>query len=198
MAFVKDPLDALLESALAQASLRKVKALPSKARGEPKEPFNTTYTNPENWLPGKAIALIHKAADGHLTLLGAFQEFNHKRTTARKLCRVTEAMMIDSEEIVMGDWWVKPREGIKWDENSEHLSTREFAFDLELGELQLFAKAATILVHLKETWIAKVELKEQTQFTCPTNKIFIFFPAGLDILDGMSFENKLALRERLR
>jgi hypothetical protein len=200
MALFRDPLDALLDSAMAQASNRKAKALPDKkTRLEIlKESFNTTYTNPDNWTQSKSVALIHKASNGHLTLLGAFKEFLHKRTSARKLCRCTEPLAIDCEEIVTGDWWLRNREEIHWAENPEHLTTREFAFDLELGELQVFAKTVQIRVYLKENWISKVELIEQTQFACPTNKIFLYFPAGLDILEGMSFENKMSLRKVIK
>ena len=196
---MRDSLDALMDSALAQASRRKVKTLPDKkTRLEIlKESFHSTYTNPDNWHASKAVALIHRASDGHLTLLGAFREFTHKRTTARKLCRCAEPMAIDSEEIVTGDWWVHSREEIHWAENPDRLSHRKFLFDLELGELQVFAKSTLIRVHLKDDWVAKVELVEQTQFTCPTNKIFIYFPAGLDVLEGMSFSNKIQLRQRL-
>jgi len=196
----RDPLDALLDSAMAQASNRRVKALPGKKTRleQLKESFNTTYTNPENWTQSKSVALIHKSSNGHLTLLGAFKEFHHKRTAARKLCRCSEPLAIDCEEIVTGDWWLRNREEIHWPENVEHYSTREFNFDLELGELQMFAKDARIRVQLKADWIAKVELVEQIQFVCPTNKIFIYFPQGIDVLEGMSFENKLALRERLK
>ncbi len=194
----KDPLQALLDEAVAIQSRKRVIKQPTKPdRLEKlKEAFHSTFTNPENWLPGKAIAVIHRAKDGHQTLLGAFREFTHKHNKARKLCRSPEPMAIDCEEIVTGDWWVR-REQPHFDDHAPHLELREFAFDIELGELQVFAKTALIRVHLRNTWIAKVELIEQTQFVCPTNKMFIYFPAGLDILEGMSFDNKLALRLQL-
>ena len=196
---MRDSLDALMDSAMAQASRRKVKTLPDKkTRLEIlKESFHSTYTNPDNWQMSKAVALIHKTADGHLTLLGAFREFTHKRTTARKLCRCAEPLAIDSEEIVTGDWWLRSREEIHWAENPDHLSLREFNFNLELGELQVFAENAPVRVHLKAGCICRVHLAAQTQFVCPTNKIFIYFPAELDVLEGMSFSNKIQLRQRL-
>lgn len=196
---MRDQLDALLDSALAQAARRKVKPMPTNADrlDKIKESFHSIFTNPENWLPGRAIALIHQASNGNKTLLGAFREYTHKRSAARKLCRSMQPISIDSEEIVTGDWWLKQHDALHWPENPEHIETREFAFDIELSELQVFAKAAPIRIRLKAGWIQRVELVEQTQFASPTNKIFIHFPAGLDILEGMSFENKMSLRGRL-
>lgn len=191
----KDPLQALLDEAVAVQSRKKVLKQPTKPDrlDKIKEAFNSTFTNPENWKPGKAVALIHQAKDGHKTLLGAFREFIHKSGKTRKLCRSPEPMPIDCEEVVTGDWWVR-REQPHFDDHAPHLELRELILDLELGELQVFAKTVAVKVHLRAGWIAKVVLAEQTCFVCPTNRMFIYFPADLDILDGMSFDNKKALR----
>lgn len=195
----KDNLDVLLTQAKAEASRRRVRALPSKDRrlDAIKEAFNTTYTNPENWQRTRGIALIHRSACGTLTLLGNFSELMHKRNTkVRKLVRENEPIAISAEEIVTGDWWIR-KETAEAIASRDHFETRQITFDLELDELQVYAKDAAIRIHLKNNHIARVELTEQTKFICPTNRIFVYFPADLDVLEGMSFTNKIALRQRL-
>ncbi len=198
-----DPLDALLQEALAEASKKKVKPVPTgnkdsiKGRlDQLKESFRTMFTNPDRWLPGAAIALIHKAPNGHQTLLGAFREFNHKSSTARKLCPCSGPTLIEKEEYVTGDWWLHDRVR-KVIENKEHWTVHKLRFDVELTALQVFAKSVALEVRCKEAWIAEVRLAEQTTFASPEGKQFIYFPAYLDILDGMSFANKVALQDVL-
>jgi hypothetical protein len=198
-----DPLEALLQEALAEASRRKVKPMPTKGRqsekdriSKIKEAFKSTFTNPDRWTAGSIIALIHRAANGHQTLLGAFQEFLH-RTGARKLCRCAGPALIEREEYVEGDWWLHDR--VKQViETKEKWETHRLRFDIELPDLQVHALDVEIEVKSKDQWLAEACLVSQTAFVSPEGKQFIYFPAGLDILEGMTLSDKVRLQSQLR
>lgn len=195
-----DSLEGLLADAMQQARRRKVTNKAIAKPVPPKEPFRSTFQNPENWRPGKVLAVIHRSAEGKLTLLGAFREYVHMKVEgSRKLCRISEPVPIEGEHFVTGDNWLSPHAAIlpPSEDNPEGIEDRELQFDLEIPCLQIIAKQAKIRVRLEKGWIRSVKLARQTQFVCLASKIFIFFPPNLDVLEEMGFDNKVALKKRL-
>lgn len=63
---------------------------------------HAVYSNPENWTASRTIALVHVESG---ETLGLFQEYLHKKTIARKLCRI-EAGDNPVEERVSGPEWL--------------------------------------------------------------------------------------------
>ncbi len=212
----RDPLDLLLLSAMAsaqnrQAKLKKQPTLVLAREAVIHETLKERYLNPANWRPGKILAVIHRAEDGATTLLGAFQHQTHVRhretlkgtqhipTGATKLVRLEGPHPVEDQMIVTGEHWLhdiqmKPAE---FPENPEGLADHELTLDIHLSDLQVEAKGVKVQVRTERGWTRRVTLRDTTQFHCPTNRLAIFLPKGIDVLDGMSFENKKALKERL-
>ena len=192
-----DPiLDKLLDSAIMEASRRKVRPH-SDRREVVKEAAISTFANPDNWIRGRGIALIHRSATGHLTLLGAFVEYTHKRIHGvRELKRESGLLEIDAEEYVTGDWWFKPQ-SLRSSSPSESFETISFTTNLHLDEIELYAMDVPVTVHTKNTFTAKVVLTEATQFVSHEGKRFLFLPSGLDVLSCLSHEAKMEIRRKL-
>lgn len=73
---------------------------------QPLKPSLSTYADPQNWTPGRAIQLIH-ASEG---AVGVFREYFHKLSpTARRLLPAPAGTTPDTTELVFGDWWLHPR-----------------------------------------------------------------------------------------
>jgi len=193
-----DPLDILLSEAVHEYNRKKVKPLPDKDRLDRiKETFRSAYEKPENWERTRGVALIHRSKDGTTTLLGNFSEYYHKRNPlARKLVREAAPIPVEAQEFVTGDWWLR-KDTLQRINDSNHHEVRITALDLMLEELQVFAHSVMVRVHLHQGWISRVELGEQTQFVCPLNSQFIYFPPGLDVMEGLSMETKMQLRKQL-
>lgn len=213
----RDPLEALLDDAIDQDRRRKIKPLPTlrvKPREEQiKESFKQLYLNPDNWSPGKVLALVHRNEKGETTLLGAFQQLNHVRHCkglhgtmtikptglGMKLVRCEGPALTVETLFVTGDQWLHgPPEMQHIPDNPEQIADHDLSFDLLLGEMQVAAKSARIRVRTERGWTRRVCLIDTTQFFCPTGKTAIFLPKGTDVLEGMSFENKVSLKERLQ
>jgi len=193
-----DPLDRLLKEAVAQQAKRKANAVTAKSKPTAeKVPFNTTYTNPDNWTRSRGIALIHKSDTGLMTLLGNFGEYNHNRIRGvRKLLREEGPIAVDGQEVVTGAWWLTKEVAHRLSP-SEEVEDVEVSLDVILPGMGVHCHEAKLFVRLLHNAFFRVELAEQTRFIDPENNTFLFFPAGLDILDGLSYDTKLALRKKL-
>lgn len=67
---------------------------------------SSMYTNPDNWAATRTIALVHLETG---ETLGLFQEYQHKKTTARKLERIASDNTADcNTEFVSGPQWIQP------------------------------------------------------------------------------------------
>jgi hypothetical protein len=190
-----DPLDALLNSALAEQYQRKrtVKASPSE---KPKRPIlPRSFDLPENWHETRTVALIHQPSN---TLLGSFREFLYDRAGihARKLVRVDAPTGVDGSEYVTGDWWLTADAERRADP-ARWVETRELVLGIILAECGLSAPDALVRVRLEFGGIARVELTQETRFVCAARDTFLILPAGLDLLQAMSFDSKLALKAEL-
>lgn len=194
-------LDALLLDAL-QQQRRKPRMLPQPSARSAREiilreSFQSTFSKPENWRQCRTLALIHRSEDGQLTLLGSFQEFIHRRLSARKLIRIEVPSPCEGEEIVSGPEWFGGPPPICTIENPEALETREISLDLSLRDLEASGRAVRLTVSLRKGFIDCVQLAEPTRFSCVEGKHQIFLPQGLKILDGMTLESKVKLKEAL-
>lgn len=186
---MRDSLDELLSSALKEARERsagRAKAI--------RESFSQIWSNPENWRAGRFLAVVHRSADGTLTLLGSFREHLHRRVSARKLVRLSEPGPIEGTEYVTGSHWFGGPEPVEFS-GKEFIETRRIQLD-SLRLLETVSSSHVSLdVRLEGGWIRWAQLAEETTFSCPLKETFIILPQGLHILDAMSFEGKVALRK---
>lgn len=197
-----DPLDGLLQEALAEQFVRKdntkqravhIKGSPRDGRHDKPLRADPRFANPENWNKGPAVALMHLES---MTLLGNFQEFIHKSFTATKLVRLTEPMACEETRWVRGEGWLTPEEE-KHAEPERWVETREIRCGITLAQVGLHCPDAEVMVRLEFGGIARVELKELTRFTCPARDTFMLLPKGLDVIEAMSLDSKLVLRSEL-
>jgi hypothetical protein len=71
----------------------------------PTKPSETTYSNPLNWKPAKAILITH-ITEGPV---GIFREYFHKsQPTTRRLMPAPIGTQAETEELVYGEWWLHP------------------------------------------------------------------------------------------
>lgn len=199
-------LDMLLARAQARQTPHKERRkrdamLDPKELSEAERRVKARFLDPQNWERVRTVALIHCRADGIETLLGNFVEYKHRlsKGVCRKLIRVNEPQEVHDFEYVEGEHWLKmPDEhpvkvaGVLAEEQ------REAIIDIHLPELgHLFSPDVIVSVHLRWGGIARVELTEDTRFFDKDRREFCELPAGLDVLEAMSAENKAALREFL-
>jgi hypothetical protein len=70
------------------------------------QPLQSTYANPLNWTPKRAIELVH-VSEGSV---GIFREYFHSLSpSARRLLPAPVGTIADCSELVFGDWWLHPR-----------------------------------------------------------------------------------------
>jgi len=149
------------------------------------------FVNPENWLRGVGVALIHEETQ---TLLGNFIEYTHRFIpSARKLVREDGPLSVSRSESVSGSWWVEPSALPKrvesWDQQ------RFVVLHLHLGELGLHSPAVALNVCLSAGGIARALLAEDTTFSqLEGAEQLVLLPAGTDILPCMSKDCKVRLR----
>jgi hypothetical protein len=111
-----NPLDLLFRDL--QRDLAEAKKLPPKAL----VPKLSTYANPLNWTPGRAICIVH-ITEGEV---GVFREYFHRLSpSARRLLPAPAGTSVDQNELVFGDWWLHPR-------NSGPLAPLELDSDAEV------------------------------------------------------------------
>lgn len=191
-----DPLDALLNSALAEAYSKRMKASPAKdsrkeslARIKPEKRFS----DPERWKHVRTVSLIHTESS---TLLGNFKEYIHDSFTARKLERVVGPCETDGTEWISGPLWLQ-QETEERTKPERWIETREAICGLTLPEMGVHCPDAHVQVRLEFGGIARVELAEATRFTCPARNTFLTLPKHCDVLEVMSLDSKLCLRSEL-
>lgn len=191
-----DPLDQLLEQATREQSRRTVRATPSREDKPliPKAHLTPGFYSVENWEKTRTISLIHQPTN---TLLGNFNEFHLlANSKTRKLLRVEEPTATDGTEFVTGDWWLQI-EAQRHAEQKSWIESRSCIIGITLAECGLHCDAAEVIVRLEHGWIARVELAHETRFTCASRNSFLILHAGLDVLEAMSFDCKIALKSEL-
>lgn len=153
------------------------------------------YTDPQYWEPRRGIALIHEASR---TLIGNFQEYVHTRSRGcRKLVRVDEPIAIHATEFIHGWEHLGAEERIRF-EPQVATETREILLpDLILPALGVHATAVLVRVCLHYGGIIRVELTQHTQLVSPDGRMHLTLTAGLNVLECMSLDSKVALRKEM-
>lgn len=196
-----DPLEGLLSEALAhrtppkqrksmgdRISLGELSAAAKRVR--------EYFTNPENWHMTRHVTLIHKESQ---TLLGNFTEYRHnQQKDCRKLLRCEQPAVVDAIEEVEGDNWHNlPMIG-GTDSGTLVAEDREIIIDIHLPEMDhVFAPAVLVTVRLEQGGIRRVELMDETRFFDKAKRVQLILPAGIDVLEGMSFDCRVELRKAL-
>lgn len=191
-----DPLDALLADAQREAARRKVTVKPAPSE-KPKHPaLERGFDKPENWKHTRTVALIHQPSQ---TLLGNFHEYLYdlRGVQARKLVRVTEPCATEGAEMVSGEWWLNA-EAERHTEPKRWIETRDAVIGVTLAECGLHAPDVAVRVRIEFGGIARVELAQDTRFFCVQRDTFLIVAGGVDVLQAMSFDSKIALRADLR
>jgi len=164
--------------------------VPKKA--EKPAPSMNTFLNPEHWKRTKGIALIHKDTN---TLLGNFSEYIHT-SGARKLVRKNAPISVSCSEYVEGSWWLG--ESIKPEPRRDWHETRPAILHIQLPELHLHSPACEVTAHISYGGIARVELSTDTTFAQTYGPVtLLHLPTGTNILELMSLDSKIKLREEI-
>lgn len=193
-----DPLDALLETAVREQSRKSTRVLATPSKDDkPLVPVNKLtggFYLPVNWKLTRTISLIHQPSN---TLLGNFNEFTYiPNPKTRKLTRVEAPVATDGTEFVTGEWWLQ-MEAQHHAEQKSWIESRSTIIGISLHECGLHCDAAEVIVRLEHGYIARVELSHDTRFTCAARNSFLILHAGLDVLEAMSFDCKIALKSEL-
>ncbi len=195
---LNDPLEDLFtEAQFAAANGKKLRkaADPSKKNSldAAAKSLHDLFANPENWTRTRGLALVHKESD---TLLGNFSEYLHNTIKgARKLIREESPLSVSGTEYVEGSWWlgkdivVKPRE--EWRER------RRAMVKIHLPSLGLFAPLVEIEAHIAFGGIHRVELVEETQFATEDGKCLVTLPAGVNVLEELSWDAKVSVKKEI-
>lgn len=150
------------------------------------------YADPENWKPGRFIALVHKETQ---TLLGTFQEHLHRSVPdCRRLLRVEGPVALSGTEEVSGTWgWIPPavREAT--------LSVCEVSLLLaiELQSPPLSCPEADLRIQLQGAGILAARLAADTEFSDAAGQELLHLPAGTNLLPVLSLETKKRIRQEI-
>lgn len=170
-------------------------AIPTKAakKVEPHDP-RRLFTAPENWKRTRGIALIHEETN---SVLGNFSEYVHVKVVgARKLIREEAPISVSATERVSGSWWLgaerTPEPHRPWHEQKAAI------IHLVLGELKVHSPATEVIVHLAYGAVARVELAVDTRLAqTEGGEQLLDLPEGMNVLEVMSLDCKLALRKEI-
>ena len=155
--------------------------------------FLDTYQKPENWKESRHVALIHAPTQ---TLLGNFTELLHIRLPGvRRLVRADGPCLVSCVEEVTDAWWIEEHSP---DQKVPSVRADRFTraiIDAALPDLKVSAAEVEVTVHLHWGGILKVTLAEDVRFA--GEGACLDLPRGTDILKGLSFEAKVALRKEI-
>ena len=152
----------------------------------PIEPLGI-FVNPENWIEGRGLALIHRETR---LLLGNFRELKHKTVKdARRLVRSLTPIHIDAvEEVDFG----LPAEAALPPISSRALIQRIYSGPVALETPAVSCPSAVLCIHYYDKATAKAVLEQPTSFS--SGDELVELPAGVDILSAMTRTTKRALR----
>jgi len=165
-------------------AVKKVLPDPSKTETAAK------WTDPENWIAGRGIALIHRDSN---TLLGNFQELTHRsEQSCRRLVRADSPISIVASEYT--DWLPAAVEEVAAAEPSQKRIT--VILPLLLDKLSAASPIVEVVVCLSFGNMVRVELAVDTQFSAGDDSL-IELRAGVNILPVMAHDSKINLRIEL-
>lgn len=185
-----ESLDALVAEGVRHAKAELAKKAKGKERRDPTAPIvpSEKYSNPENWIAARKIALIH---EGTQTLLGAFREMLHKTEEGcRRLVREDSAALIDAQEYVNGTWgWVQPAVDPSAHAPAVIIHRIETAIMLTDPAVHAYT---TVLVHKQGAGILRVELLLTTLFA-DAGRNFLEIASGTNLLPVLDRATKIGL-----
>jgi hypothetical protein len=205
-------LDALLTKAMARQTPKKERRRPEaqltvEELAEAERKVLARWRSPENWERTRNVVLIHVSDDGEQeTLLGNFVEYKHKLSVGicRRLVRDLTPAAVGEIEHVKGNNWLGQRmdlEELRKDKLAERAEeTREAIVDLHLPELDhVFSPAVMVVVQLLWGGISqgRADGRDAVLLSKDHSRCSSSCPAGMDVLEGMSLDCKLKLREWL-
>lgn len=172
-----------------QAHEKKARAAKGKpAEVEPPVEPQSIYANPENWVEGRGLALVHEPTQ---TFLGNFREWTHKTVLdARRLVRVNTPIAVSGTEFVQ---YGVPEAGVPFPAARRAESLVHKTLPLVLDHPAVHARETLVCVHFFDGWTAKCILVDTTTFE--GDGFILSLPGGVDILPQLSRETKRLLRE---
>jgi len=189
-----EDLEDLLLHAQVEASNHQKGRRSLSTRREADTSYRTSFTCPENWVLGAQVQLIH--VEGLVrTLIGLFDELKHSYVPG---CRRLVATGTRSAELpfkleeVTGAHWLP---AAAWELRRRPANrTLELAADitLDLGQ-HLLAQACLLQASLVGGGLQRLCLLADTIFEGNTPRTICTLPAGLDILEGLTQECKVAV-----
>lgn len=156
----------------------------------PIEPLGI-FVNPDNWVEGRGLALIHRETR---LLLGNFRELKHKTVKdARRLVRSLTPIHIDAvEEVDFG----LPAEAALPPISSRALVQRIYTGPVALETPAVSCPSAVLCVHYYDKATAKAVLEQAATFS--SGDELVELPAGVDLLSAMTVTSKQAIRWNAR
>lgn len=104
--FEKNPLDVLFKGIKKDLALEALRQQQLRSQVTPIRPSLSTYANPLNWEPRRAVRIVHYTEGS----VGVFREYFHKLSpSARRLLPAPAGTIPELDELVFGDWWLHPR-----------------------------------------------------------------------------------------
>lgn len=203
VAFPAEDLEALLSTAVAEATARREEG--KRASRRPKPPgqaaLDSTYKDPANWVTAANVLLTHEqiTPDGRKvqTDLGMFLEKIHRTEPGAKwLIRTTvqDHSLPTRSEIIRGSW---PK--VHYDPTDRPSSERQFLFraiiHAELDVLDL--ECQTCDLDVKAVWglgILEARTAERSRFVSQDGGSVMWLPKGMDVYSSLSHASKLDLK----
>lgn len=189
-----DDLEGLLFHAQIEANNSHKSRRAINSRRDADTSYRASFTRPENWALSAQVQLIH--VEGAVrTLIGLFDELKHSYVPG---CRRLVATSTRSGELpfkleeVTGPHWLPEA---AWELRRRPANrTLELAADitLDLGQ-HLVAQACLLQASLVGGGLQRLCLLADTIFEGNTPRTICSLPAGLDILEGLSQDCKVAL-----
>ena len=186
-----DPLSDL-ESLLTSATIEHGNAIRDRKTIRTRKDYRASFRQPENWLYQRQVQLIH--VDGTLcTLIGLYDELHHISVPR---CRRLVAAASQREEAtpviekVFGDHWLPSQAWSLRQQPTERQVEVILNLELDMGQ-SLVAEAVLCKAWLVGGGLQRLCLTEDTIFVGNTPRTVLSLPAGLDVLEGMSWESKV-------
>lgn len=173
-------LDELFQQAKRSLAGQKKQRAATKTPAAPAEETaaQRLYSNPDNWIRTRGIALIEEETE---TLLGNFSEYLHKSVPGtRRLVREVEPISVEAVEYIKG--WIPGDERIEAPLNTKPILVTAY---LQLELFGLAGVRAAVLVYLQYGSIVRVELSESVNFSTPGEELFCL-PAGTNVFEVLT------------
>lgn len=193
LADIPEPTDAdlfaLLEEAKAESAPR-----PRKTARDLETEFTAHFQDSRNYRSAGHVSLVEETTR---TFLGTFEAFVHsKHPDIRHLVRVMLPCTA-TIEYVKGEHWLSPlaKERARGNWKKEERITRvlvpaELTSSLSCDECEL-------LTMENDVGLYRIELAAPAVFRSPEGRTILALPAGLDLLDELTREAKIKIRQAI-